>query len=65
MDAFAAESAIIKGLREVNQKQLINFYVYILVVVTAEELVAAYVTVAEALVVVSDFEDDESSEYHP
>lgn len=34
--------------------------VYILVAVIVEELVAAYVTVAEALVVVSDLGDDES-----
>lgn len=60
MDAFAAGSAIIKGLREVNQKNN-NKFMYILAAVTAEELVAAYVTVAEALVGVSDFGDDESS----
>lgn len=60
MDAFAAGSAITKGLREVYKKNNSKF-MYILAAVTAEELVAAYVTVAEALVGVSDFGGDESS----
>lgn len=38
-------------------------YMYILVAVTGEKLVAANVTVAAVLVVVSDLEED-GSEYH-